>query len=177
MTGIRFRSCVSGFGCLQPDISPYAALPGELGRVFFNIGRSKGRGPGRATGYFVFLGGPAFGTDALLAVFRGFSWKTAVVYFQKDEDDAGLANDFAEAFRRQGGDSRVVLQLQEGSGDDTKRLLEAPSNIFVFFGGHGCFNKLSRAVAEQRPEVAIICCCMSNSNPVLPRLVHDRCPH
>jgi hypothetical protein len=169
LTGIRFRSCVSGFGCLQPDISPYAALPGELGRVFFNIGRSKGRGPGRATGYFVFQGGPA--------VFRGFSWKTAVVYFQKDEDDAGLANDFAEAFRRQGGDSRVVLQLQQSSGDDTKRLLEAPSNIFVFFGGHGCFNKLSRAVAEQRPEVAIICCCMSNSNPVLPRLLHDRCLH
>ncbi len=154
---------------------PYAALPGEFGRVFFNIGRSRARNSVRASGYFLFLGGPAFGIDALLAIFGVFKWKRAVVYSQNDDDDLLLATAFTEALTARGNDWKIALQLVETGGGDVEHLLAAESNVFVFFGGHGCFNRVSKVVAKERQEVAILCCCAPRSLFVFAACCRFRC--
>ncbi len=143
---------------MQPDVEPYAALPKDLGRVILNIGRSTGRTEYTA-GYFTFLGGPAFGASALEATLKAFKWNRGAVYMQNDVDDMYLARAFSEKVMQWG--FQIPLQIVEESSEDLSKLLATETNIFIFFGGHGCFNSLSKALVKQRPEVAIICCCTS----------------
>ena len=160
---------------VQGDSEPYSAIPKDIGRIFMNICRSSRTV--NTAGYITFLGGPAFGTDALIGIVQAFNWSKVAIYYQNNPNDAYLAHTFSESLARLR--LQIALRLTESGGDDLTPLLAASTNIFVFFGGDGCFNVVARAIIEQRPEVAVLCCCKQSiprSCVSLPSMQRDLSP-
>ncbi len=118
---------------MQPGGERYSALGVEKRRIVVDL-HFQNTDPTGPT-FFYFLGGPAWGSEALTEVITHFGWKFVTVYYQNDPHDIRTA----EAFMRQA-DTRGIrfsLAMRETRfiTKDEEALLAAASNIFIFFGG------------------------------------------
>ncbi len=124
---------------VQPGNSDYAKLAINEGRVFFDLySYSIKNSQTRIPGYFPMLGGPAIGADTLVEIIKHYGWHRVVAYYQNFPADVATASTFVSLALLEG----VQFDLQkresptaQGVEIDYQDLLNAESNIFIFFGG------------------------------------------
>ena len=133
------RHAFAGFASSY-TISDYAKIQIHNHRLFFDISHNEGEHP-RIPGFFQMLGGPAFGTTALVEIIQHYGWKRVVLYFQTDPGIASTSERFASRAAAQG--IELDMQLRESTGtdgaeSDFETLVKGTSNVFIFFGGLLC---------------------------------------
>jgi hypothetical protein len=112
----------------------------------------------RIPGYFPMLGGPAFGANALVGIIKHYGWDRVATYNQNFLSDVVTSETFVSLAMSQG----VQLALQkresstaEGKEVDLQDLLDAKSNIFIFFGGSQL--EISRKTKKAFKPVLVVC--------------------
>ncbi len=124
---------------VQPNTEDYSRVPIDLGKLFFDIYHNAiSNSQTRIPGYFVMVGGPAFGPNAMTKAIKYFGWQKVASYYQNDPQDVITADTFASLALSEG----ITLALQKresatqaGKEQDYQDLLKTETNIFIFFGG------------------------------------------
>jgi hypothetical protein len=121
------------------DAASYARIPIDHESIVFHLYDDPISGSqARIPGFFMMLGGPACGPDALVSIIKHYNWSKVVLYFQNAPEDVVMSEAFMSVALSKG--VAFDLQKRESAGTgaaeaDLKDLQAAKSNIFVFFGG------------------------------------------
>ena len=118
---------------MQPDIMLYATMALYTKRVIFDM-NFETSATNRPSNVFQFLSGAAFGPDALVTLLRYYGWKQVGLLFLSKSDTAASARTFTVAAEKAG--IHFALSRQSSNLEaDQKALVNAASNVFIFFGG------------------------------------------
>ena len=121
---------------MQPGGERYSELGLESQRVTVDLFHQNmdSRGPTHPT-FFQFLGGPAWGSEALTEVITHFGWRFVTVYYQNDPYDIRTAEAFMLQAETAGITFALTMRETHSATVDEEGLLAAASNVFIFFGG------------------------------------------
>ncbi len=117
----------------------YAKFAIEEARVYFDLfHHAMPNSQMRIPGYFPMLGGPAFGANALVGIIHHYQWHRVAMYYQNSLPEVVTSETFVSLAMSEG--VQLALQKREsstaaGKEVDLQDLLDAKSNIFIFFGG------------------------------------------
>lgn len=129
----RGRSLSSRIDVVQPGGERYAALAAETQRVVIDLFHQNTESNGPT--FIQFLGGPAWGSEALTEVITHFGWRIVTVYYQNDPYDIRTAEAFMLLAAARGLKFSLTMRETRFSTLDEEALLAATSNVFIFFGG------------------------------------------
>ena len=144
---------------MQAANSDYASFAIEEGRVFFDLFHfARANSQTRIPGYFPMLGGPAFGPNALVNIIKHYGWQKISMYYQNAPSEVITADTFVSLALLEG--VQFDLQKRESSTAkgveiDYQDLLNAESNVFIFFGG----SQLDSLLGSFRQSLALFQAC------------------
>ena len=144
---------------MQAANSDYASFAIEEDRVFFDLFHfARANSQTRIPGYFPMLGGPAFGPNALVKIIKHFGWQRVALYYQNAPSEVITADTFVSLALLEG--VQFDLQKRESSTAkgveiDYQDLLNAESNVFIFFGG----SQLDSLLGSFRQRLALFQAC------------------
>jgi hypothetical protein len=133
----------AGFGSIT-GMDEYSKFAIKRGKIMFNDGDDVlSASNTRIPGYFTMLGGPSSGPNALVKIIKHYSWERVVLYYQNAPSETAQVETFSSLAEAEG--ITFELQKRESAGTsaaevDVNTLLNAKSNIFVFFGGFPDFH-------------------------------------
>ena len=154
---------------LQAANSDYASFAIEEDRVFFDLFHyARANSQTRIPGYFPMLGGPAFGPNALVKIVKHYGWQRVAMYYQNAPSEVITANTFVSLALLEG--VQFDLQKRESSTAkgveiDYQDLLNAKTNIFIFFGG----SQLDLLLGSLRQSLALFQDCSCELQSLHPR--------
>ena len=144
----------------------FTASARDFRKIVMDLGDSPLLARTRAGTYFRLRGGSSQGIHALARLLVHFEWKKINVYYQTTsielrlfEQITKLASEFFDKFETNLTINAVEAGSKPGPNGDELALQSAASNVFVIFGGQGCFNELTSSLSKKRQEIVLICCC------------------
>ena len=130
------RHAFVGFGSIT--IEDYAKIQLRQQRLFFDLSHDQGETDKLIPGFFQMLGGPAFGTTALIQIIKHFGWPRVSFYSNSEPGIVRSSDAFISGAARQGIELETTLRESSGANKaeaDFETLMKCKANVFIFFGG------------------------------------------
>jgi hypothetical protein len=132
----RARHAFAGFGSIT--IEDYAKIQLSQQRLFFDLSHDEGEMDKLIPGYFQMLGGPAFGTTALIQIIKHFEWNRVAFYSNAEAGTVRSSVAFVSGAAKEGIELETTLRESSGANkveEDYETLMKCKANVFIFFGG------------------------------------------